>query len=321
MVRSPIYEPGFRPQFSGHETFPLRYGWLKKVYDAVEATSKESNNRNVFLDDEAIARFGVGKNMVTSMRYWALACKVIVDQSGAAFKGPFRTTREAKAIFATDGWDPYLEEPASLWWLHWHLASSPRPTTTAYFVFNHYHSPSFYRDQLRAELQRYCGETGFTDLAPFTLKRDVECFVRTYAARSGETEEESLESLMSELALVQPIGARDGFILSRGPKPSLPDAVFFYGLVEFARSRGLMRSFSVEAIAHDPGSPGRVFLLDEDALVERLSSIEHMSHGLVTWSETAGLRQMFFHEDPQTIDSLSILARAYPTRNRKARAA
>ena len=321
MARSPIYEPGFRPQFSGHETFPLRYGWLKKVFDAVDSTSKGTNNKNVFLADEAIARFGVGKNMVTSMRYWALACRVIVNQGGGASKGPFRTTPEAKAIFSHRGWDPFLEEPASLWWLHWQLAASPRPATTAYFVFNHYHSPTFYRDQLRIELQRYCEGIGFADLAPFTLKRDVECFVRTYAARSGETEEESLESLMAELALVQPMGGRDGFVLPRGPKPSLPNEVFLYGLIQFARSRPEVRSFNVESIAHDPGSPGRVFLLDEEALVERLSSIENLSHGLVTWSETAGLRQMYFHQDPAKVDSLSVLAGAYSKRNRKVRAA
>lgn len=26
----------FRPSFSGHETFPLRFGWLKKALDAAE---------------------------------------------------------------------------------------------------------------------------------------------------------------------------------------------------------------------------------------------------------------------------------------------
>ena len=25
----------YRPKLSGHETFPLRYGWLKKALDAV----------------------------------------------------------------------------------------------------------------------------------------------------------------------------------------------------------------------------------------------------------------------------------------------
>ena len=34
MTRGPLYEPDYKPQFSGHETFPLRYGWLKKAFDA-----------------------------------------------------------------------------------------------------------------------------------------------------------------------------------------------------------------------------------------------------------------------------------------------
>jgi hypothetical protein len=44
--------------FSGHETFPFRYPWLKKGYDAVRA------DRNVFQRDDAITTLGVGKNMV-----------------------------------------------------------------------------------------------------------------------------------------------------------------------------------------------------------------------------------------------------------------
>ena len=38
MSRGPLYEDGYRPQLSGHETFPLRYGWLKKAFDAVRDT-------------------------------------------------------------------------------------------------------------------------------------------------------------------------------------------------------------------------------------------------------------------------------------------
>ena len=38
MLRGPLSEMGKRGQFSGHETFPMRYGWLKKVVDAVTAS-------------------------------------------------------------------------------------------------------------------------------------------------------------------------------------------------------------------------------------------------------------------------------------------
>ena len=35
MLRSPLYQDDYRPQLSGHETFPIRYGWLKKAFDRV----------------------------------------------------------------------------------------------------------------------------------------------------------------------------------------------------------------------------------------------------------------------------------------------
>ena len=72
MARGPLYQDGYHPQLSGHETFPLRNGWLKKAFDAVYATEAQENNKAVFSDD-AIARFGVGRNMVASMRHWAIS--------------------------------------------------------------------------------------------------------------------------------------------------------------------------------------------------------------------------------------------------------
>ena len=74
---------GYRPQFSGHETFPLRYGWLKKSYDAVARTENTSENKSVFLGDDAISRFGVGKNMVASMRHWGSAVGIVNDYQGS----------------------------------------------------------------------------------------------------------------------------------------------------------------------------------------------------------------------------------------------
>ncbi len=82
MLRGRIYEEGYQPKLSGHETFPLRYGWLKKAFDAVAAAEECGRNRSVFLADDAIARFGGGKNMVASMRHWAAAAGVIEESPG-----------------------------------------------------------------------------------------------------------------------------------------------------------------------------------------------------------------------------------------------
>ena len=43
-MRGQLYEPEYRPRLSGHETFPLRYGWLKKAYDAVEGAVCSDTN-------------------------------------------------------------------------------------------------------------------------------------------------------------------------------------------------------------------------------------------------------------------------------------
>jgi hypothetical protein len=320
-LRGAIYEAGFEPQFSGHETFPLRYSWLKKVYDAAQARASDPNNRLIFSANDAISNFGVGKNMVISMRYWALAARMLEDSSGT-YKGPYRATRLGEALFGQpNGLDPYIEDPATLWLIHWQLASHPLPTTTIYFVFNHFHAAAFYRQQLTDEIHRYCDTINYSSkIAAATLKRDVDCFLRTYAARVIASEEDSLDSLLAELSLIRPIGKTDEFVLARGAKSTLPDPVFLYGLVSFACNRNSSRVFSVESLLHEPASPGRIFLLDEEALVERLSNIERLSRERISWSETAGLRQIIFHDDPKSFDLLKIVAGAYG-RGRSATAA
>ena len=82
MLRGPLYREDYHPQLSGHETFPIRYGWLKKAYDAVRDTEEsQEDNRHVFSGPDAIARFGVGKNMVASMRHWAAVTGIIGDDA------------------------------------------------------------------------------------------------------------------------------------------------------------------------------------------------------------------------------------------------
>ena len=77
MARSLLDDGRFRLQFAGHETFPLRYGWLKKAFDAVTVAEAagQTDTRSIFTDDAAIANFGVGKNvdatLVACVRHFA----------------------------------------------------------------------------------------------------------------------------------------------------------------------------------------------------------------------------------------------------------
>ncbi len=276
-------------QFSGHETFPLRQLWLRKAYDSVTQVSNTSS-KTVFSDDDAIAKFGVGKNMVASMRFWASACQIIEDRANGGGYGP---TFLGDALFSSeDGLDPYCECPATTWLMHWILASTPGRTSTWYYIFNHISQQVFDREGVAKALAVMATEHG-QRVSSATLKRDVDCCIRSYVPRAGgSSPEEMSEPLLGELGLIQQ-NAKGAFEFRRGTKRSLPDGIFAYALLDYWQRLGHSGSvMAFDRVAHDYGSPGRVFKLDESALADRLLSLERLSKGQIQWTEQAGIRQV-----------------------------
>ena len=289
MRRGPLYRDGYQAQLSGHETFPLRYGWLKKAFDAVNAAASTDDNRHIFSAEDAIAHFGVGKNMVASMRHWATVTGILEEHNRH-----LAPTDLGRFLFGSDGLDPYMEDPATSWLMHWHVAGHPEKTTW-FWAFNHFPALTFERDMLMRGVASLAQERDWPRASTATIKRDVSCFVRTYVPQpvSGRgSYEDSLESPLTELALIRPTGGRDGFRFVRGPKPSLGAGVFGYAVTDFWNQLSDANTLSFEALAHEPGSPGRVFLLDENALFDLLGELEAATHGAYRWSETAGLKQL-----------------------------
>ena len=290
-VRGPLFEKTYNPQFSGHETFPLRYGWLKKAYDRVAETEAENENRAACWDTDAIARFGVGKNMVSSIRYWAKAARIIQEPS----VNKAETTDLGRMLFGIDGLDQWMEFPATLWLLHWQFAAYPERTTW-FWAFSHYPAITFERDGLIRKLDQLAKDRGWPRVAQTTLKNDVACFIRTYVARqpSGKFgHDDALESPLTELGLIKAIGRNDGFRFVRGLKSTLGGGVFVYALIDFwARYYPHNPTLSFEAITYAPGSPGRVFQLDENDVSDRLSALDDVTGGALRWSETSGLKQV-----------------------------
>ncbi|VWC23995.1 hypothetical protein BLA6860_05971 [Burkholderia lata] len=279
--------PNLTPQFSGHETFPLRQLWLRKAYDAVVA-DEPPVPKSIFSDEDAIVRFGVGRNMATSIRYWASACDIVTEQDGG-----YVPTDLATMLFHPEtGLDPYCEHPATAWLMHWRIAGTPEKTTTWYFLFNHVVQQIFDRDHIVQALSGTIEENNLR-ISLATLKRDVECCIRSYVPRlGGDSPEELSEPLLGELGLIQQ-NAKGTFEFRRGAKRSLPDGVFAYALMEYwqrLQHAGSVMAF--DRVAYDYGSPGRVFKLDENAVADRLMALEQLSRGLIQWTEQAGIRQV-----------------------------
>ena len=290
MRRGPLYKEDYNPQLSGHETFPLRYGWLKKAFDAVSVEERAADGGSIFSREDAIAHFGVGKNMVASMRHWAISTGTLIEDGRRLSPTPL-----GGLLFGSGDLDPYMEDPATSWLVHWHIAGRPWKTTW-FWAFNHFPALSFEREMLIRGVASLAHERGWTRASPATIKRDVSCFVRTYVpppVSRRASYEDALESPLTELGLIRPTGGRDEFRFVRGPKPSLGIGVFGFAVTDFwNRFAGERNTLSFEALAHEPGSPGRVFVLDENALIDLLGDLEGATRGAYRWSETAGLKQL-----------------------------
>ncbi|OQA23056.1 MAG: hypothetical protein BWY63_00472 [Chloroflexi bacterium ADurb.Bin360] len=296
-------------RFSGHQSFPVRNTWLTKGVIACE------ENANVFKQDDALVRFGVGKNMVDSIKYWTLATRVLEINPGNASTYDLRLSDIGRCIFIKNGgWDRYLEDAGTIWLLHYLLVTNPDWATTAYYAFNELTGLEFTRDSLEKVLMGIATQIPSARASVNTIHRDVGVFIQMYAGSSRTSQssvEDYLDCPLTDLGLIYEEPAKKTYAFSRGPKDNLPDEVIFYAIWEYARRKGQQRSFTFDELAYQPFSPGRIFKLDELALAERLEHIEQLTSGAWQWTETAGYRQLVAIAE---VDALELLNRYYAQR-------
>ena len=195
--------------------------------------------------------------------------------------------------------DPYCENISTIWLIHWFLASTPDKTTTWYYLFNHVVQQVFDRESIGIAISEVVSAQKIK-LSQATLKRDVECCIRSYVPRANsDSPEELSEPLLGELGLIIH-NSKDSFEFRRGAKRSLHDGIFGYALLDYwehLEASGSVMAF--DRVAHDYGSPGRVFKIDENGIAERLISLEQLSNGQIQWTEQAGLRQVTLKNNSQ----------------------
>ena len=279
-----------RLSFSGHETFVFRHSWLKKAVDAV------TEDPEVFTRDSAIVTLGVGKNMVRSIRHWGLVTGILSEEPKS--RGARLTVSEfGRMVLGASGFDPYLEDPATLWLLHWKILRQEQRCTTWHYVFNRFPATEFTRGSLSQFVMDEARREDAAESSENSIRRDVEVFLRTYVGSAdlrATVGEDTLDCPLSELGLIEARPGSDLFQLQRSPKPTLGDYAFLYALCDFwdAISEG-QQTLAFSEIAYRKGSPGTVFRLDENSIADRLERLEALTGGKLAYTETAGLRQVY----------------------------
>jgi len=270
--------------FGRHETFALRYGWLTKGFLALKADC------SVFESDEATVQLGVGKNMVSSIRYWLRACQLIEVSSN-------QPTDLGELIFDPGtGLDPYLEDEATIWLLHWLLASNPKQATTWFWFFNKFHKSHFETTELIDALKEYVSENVKSKVSPSTLKNDISALTRMYTKSKVNGKlpaEESLDSPFSVMGLIT--NTHSGYDSTPNYRDQLPAAIFAFAVTQFFETQNTT-SIPLEQIMYSRThqvAPGAIFRLVETDVVNKLEDMISLIPNTYEIRDVAGQLQIF----------------------------
>lgn len=289
--------------FGRHESFPLRYGWITKGLRALV------NDPGIFTREDATVALGVGKNMVSAIRHWLLATR-IVERDG---RQNLVVSPVGKIVFPDDdGGDPYLEDEATIWLLHWLMATNPTGATAIYWFFNHFHKTEFGSGEVAATLSDFVRTNVKTRVAESTLKNDATLVLRMYApAREGRNiaVEDMLNSPLAVLHLLDRIDTRTWRAFPT-PRDELPLDVFAFAVAELFDHVGT-KQLSVTQLMYSEKehcAPGAVFRMTEEGLVQKVEALCAAFPDSLRMDRTAGIYQLYRIGD---IDAGSILRRRY----------
>jgi hypothetical protein len=282
-----------RYRISGHESFSCRYAWMPKVLRGLRRDPRLFNN-----EDSAMVELGLGKNMIRSARFWALAMGLITTQRSDLIITPFGAT-----IFDENGLDPYLEDIRTLWLLHWKLATGVTQPLLAWdYLLNRWHEPELIPSTAIRALQREVAKFDQVS-STTTVDQHFNTFIHTYVpsrGRKGLVQEDNLDCPLVELNLILRVGERDVdeareaiYVFRREDKPEITAELFLYCLDDFWQCRHPdAATLTFNELAHGHGSPGQIFKFSEDDLRSRLEAIGRFESSPFTYSESTQLQQV-----------------------------
>ncbi|NKC13927.1 MAG: DUF4007 family protein [Gammaproteobacteria bacterium] len=300
-VRVQPFDPA-KVAFGRHETFPLRYAWLPKGYQALAECS------TCFESDSATVELGVGKNMVSAIRYWLHA----TGMSAPAQRG-YDVTPLGRRLLGADGWDPYLEDEATLWLIHWLLCTTPAIATTWWWFFNCFHKAEFTSKEATDALTAFARERTQSRNSVATLKQDELVLLRMYSPARKTTRtplEESLDSPMTSLGLMsyQPEGRR--YSSTPDARDSLPAAVVAFAPAEVFEASGT-NTIRIDELLYSRSNLaalGSVFRLTESSFIAHVERVVQALPECFELRETAGLNQLYLL---QAVPPLFVLSGYY----------
>lgn len=246
-------------QFGGHETFPLREGWLHKGLRALTESPAE------LYGPEASDLLGMGRNMVKSLHHW-LAATGLNDE-----KIPSKLSPLGELIWKGD---PYFNLEGTWWVIHINLVTSDKHAAVWSWFFDTFHNQRFEKSTALEQWKRTLKSQGEKERSTQTLSRDLSCLLQSYSTILPPPQndpEENLVSPLTELGLLTNY-KESGYYRRNTPITQPPPELFFYGL----EASGLYtkEELTFSSLITSPFAPASLFQMSRELLFEWLLSIQ-----------------------------------------------
>lgn len=273
--------------FSGHESFQCKSLWLKKGYDYVV------DDRS-FNDDYAVVALGVGKNMVSSIRFWLKAFGIMDDNSELTEIGRF--------IFDDkDGIDPYIEDVNTQWLLHYLLVNTQYATIYNVFFEDFCRTRhEFSKEQFLAYIRRLFNDKSFGNI-PYnenTISRDISTLLKNYVRPQVMKNFDDFSAVLLDLNLIKLNG--DQYAINHAGKAKLHPMLFLFAILDQYPAEKVIEYQKLLDVAN-------IFCLSQTELYEIFDWL-HSYNSNIFFSNTAGEQLFTINE---SIDKWSVLKDYY----------
>jgi hypothetical protein len=266
--------------FSGHDSFQCRQLWLKKGFDYVQEGKS-------FNDEDAVVQLGVGKNMVSSIRFWLKAFNIIDNKD--------ISTEFGKRLFDDEnGYDPFLEDEASLWLLHYQLVKNSFASIYS-IIFNEFRKEKlfFNKETFVNYVKRISESNPELKFNENTVSKDFIVFANLYKNDPESKDvEDSFSGILSEIELLKTTGKGkdEQFYIENAERDKLPDAVVLFTILD---NSNYGNAISLNSLEFDLNSPGSIFALNRSGLMNKISEIVSEFTD-ITFTDQAGIKELQF---------------------------
>lgn len=253
-----IPQPNYLPKFNQHNS------QLPTTLSLIRAFHQVCLQPQLFsYKEEALSKLGTTWSRCQAIKYFLQFFKLCVEDKGCIYPTAFGHK-------LLNSWDCYLENPVSVYLLHWYSLQSPCFSPSLWYLFCQSNSHEFTKEELLSGLKSFNKETSL-QVADSSIGADCNWLIKAY---SNDEQEQIYSCLKPTPKFLHSIKNKAGktvrYVWDFKVKPDLDPVIVLATSLDFIGSK---QSIPFEHLAYNVKSPGKVFKLRESTLEDVTESV------------------------------------------------